>query len=459
MLKRLAALFSSALIVCAVTLSIVRPLTAAAQSTTDLQALQNIITELYDGMQANNLSEHLDKIVSPDNTNLRDRLAKIDETLNVSDFAITCPPDGIQAQATAGESTNEVRVECNFYIKAYVSKDTGPNPLFAGTYSLSGIKTYFVFTRAAEYWYVEGGDQWYITDTDFDQKISPQSSADALGKIFLYVVGLGLIGLANFIFALWMLIDAVKRPIAHKVLWVLLIIFVNPLGALIYFFTQRRKALQTTQQLSKAKWGCALLIILVLAGIVTTSIGIVLVYQLKEANQIDNATANTNRVTTNTTPEPTTTVTNESAIQPVAPIKAMAVDTENVLAKLQAAGYAMKTQPLYIVSDTTTYLNAIDDQQNSITFILNGDKVTGISTVTVSEHSDFIKTIIQAVQPDATEAVSWFEQAVQSSTQEEIYSDQTTISGITYAFYNATTTVNDQATSLMNLSMMAANVQ
>ena len=53
------------------------------------------------------------------------------------------------------------------------------------------------------------------------------------------------LSLAGFIFWLWMLIDAIKSKTlsdTEKIIWVLVIIFLNLLGALIYFFAGRRNA-------------------------------------------------------------------------------------------------------------------------------------------------------------------------------------------------------------------------
>ena len=37
-------------------------------------------------------------------------------------------------------------------------------------------------------------------------------------------------------FWLWMLVDCIKRPIAHKVRWILLVVLLNVLGAVLYFY-------------------------------------------------------------------------------------------------------------------------------------------------------------------------------------------------------------------------------
>ena len=59
-----------------------------------------------------------------------------------------------------------------------------------------------------------------------------------MGAIF------GLISLACFIFWLWMLIDLLisRHAVGTKILWVILMLFLNVLGSILYFFLARGKA-------------------------------------------------------------------------------------------------------------------------------------------------------------------------------------------------------------------------
>ncbi len=54
----------------------------------------------------------------------------------------------------------------------------------------------------------------------------------------------GLISLACFIFWLWMLIDVLtsRHAVGTKILWVILMLFLNVLGSILYFFLARGKA-------------------------------------------------------------------------------------------------------------------------------------------------------------------------------------------------------------------------
>ena len=53
-----------------------------------------------------------------------------------------------------------------------------------------------------------------------------------------------IVGLASFGITVWMLIDVLKRSDAempNKVMWVLIILLTGGIGALVYFFTERKK--------------------------------------------------------------------------------------------------------------------------------------------------------------------------------------------------------------------------
>lgn len=101
------------------------------------------------------------------------------------------------------------------------------------SWNVSGMKNYFVFED------IDG--QLYILDTDLPYVLSKQS----LGDFFKYF---GLIGIPILLalggFWLWMLIDVVKRPIEKKTKWVLIVVLLQWIGALIYFFTARRKSIK-----------------------------------------------------------------------------------------------------------------------------------------------------------------------------------------------------------------------
>lgn len=70
-----------------------------------------------------------------------------------------------------------------------------------------------------------------------------QTSGDSVGGAggAIFACVFGLIGLAVFIFWLWMLIDCLTRSFegSEKIVWALVIIFLGIIGALVYFFVGR----------------------------------------------------------------------------------------------------------------------------------------------------------------------------------------------------------------------------
>jgi hypothetical protein len=71
-------------------------------------------------------------------------------------------------------------------------------------------------------------------------------SGSAIGGVIglLVVLVAAVIGIACFVFWIWMLIHAIKNKgltDTEKIIWVLVIVFLHVLGALIYFFVGRPK--------------------------------------------------------------------------------------------------------------------------------------------------------------------------------------------------------------------------
>ena len=62
--------------------------------------------------------------------------------------------------------------------------------------------------------------------------------------VFLFILLIGSIALLSFIFWIWMLIDCASNEPSEgndKMIWMLVIIFLQGLGALVYFFARRPK--------------------------------------------------------------------------------------------------------------------------------------------------------------------------------------------------------------------------
>ncbi len=97
-------------------------------------------------------------------------------------------------------------------------------------WNVSGLSTYFVFEKE--------NNQWLITDTDFYKKLGADYVFNILKKVLIFG---GPIFFVLFIFWLWMLIDCAKREFDDKALWIILLIFLNFIAAILYFFIVKRK--------------------------------------------------------------------------------------------------------------------------------------------------------------------------------------------------------------------------
>lgn len=101
----------------------------------------------------------------------------------------------------------------------------------SGSGSSSGFSSNFVMEK------IKG--EWLILNTDFHTK---ERAMKLMGIILGFFV---LLGIGCIIFWFWMLIDCIKRDFIKpddKVIWVLLIIFIQIIGAIIYYFMVRRKS-------------------------------------------------------------------------------------------------------------------------------------------------------------------------------------------------------------------------
>ena len=89
-------------------------------------------------------------------------------------------------------------------------------------WKVEGFSTYFVFKNM-------NGD-WILVDTDFYKGFS-----------FWGLIPFFLFFLALFSFWLWMLIDCARSDDQKRVKWILLLVFLNIIGAVFYFFLVKRK--------------------------------------------------------------------------------------------------------------------------------------------------------------------------------------------------------------------------
>lgn len=62
---------------------------------------------------------------------------------------------------------------------------------------------------------------------------------DTMGPLIIFMLAMALVMSA---FWLWMLIDCIKRDFKDKAIWILILLLIQFLGALIYFFVVKRKS-------------------------------------------------------------------------------------------------------------------------------------------------------------------------------------------------------------------------
>ena len=115
---------------------------------------------------------------------------------------------------------DQVKVKCRY-------SAAGPG------WSINGMPNYYIFEKS--------GDSWLLVDTDFYQKMGADYVSKFVEKIFLIILPIIIIFSA---FWFWMLIDCIKRQFKDKTMWILLIVFFNFIGAILYFFMMRKKLIQ-----------------------------------------------------------------------------------------------------------------------------------------------------------------------------------------------------------------------
>lgn len=66
-----------------------------------------------------------------------------------------------------------------------------------------------------------------------------------LGFGLVFMLLFGIIGILGFMFWIWMIVDCATRDFRNdmnKVVWILIILFLNVLGAVIYYFSIKSKS-------------------------------------------------------------------------------------------------------------------------------------------------------------------------------------------------------------------------
>ncbi|MBU2081167.1 PLDc N-terminal domain-containing protein [Patescibacteria group bacterium] len=183
----------------------------SALSLTDKQQITNNLASLVQAINAGDIQK-ISALISPDNQTLQ---SDIQERIKGG--------IGYQLDYSPFDKNVEIMGQDQVKIKAkFVASGVGWN--------VSRLSTYFVFEKQ--------NNQWFITDTDFYKKLGADYVFGILGKVFIFV---GPILILLFAFWLWMLIDCVKREFDDKALWIILLIFLNSIAAILYFFIVKRK--------------------------------------------------------------------------------------------------------------------------------------------------------------------------------------------------------------------------
>jgi len=116
------------------------------------------------------------------------------------------------------DNPNQVEVKCTFYAEGI-------------NWNVNGLSNSYTFENQ--------NGEWLLIDTNFHEKMTGKGFFMAMGAVLIIVLILMLPLLA---FTLWMLVDAITRDIENKALWIILILLLGILGAVLYFFMERKKA-------------------------------------------------------------------------------------------------------------------------------------------------------------------------------------------------------------------------
>lgn len=102
-----------------------------------------------------------------------------------------------------------------------------------GSWEYNGFSNYFIFEKV--------DNEFLLLDTNFHTKFGS-------GFVWNYIKNILIVLIIIFLifgsFWLWMLIDCLTREFDEKVLWALMIIFLQIIGAILYFFMIRKKLVE-----------------------------------------------------------------------------------------------------------------------------------------------------------------------------------------------------------------------
>ena len=130
--------------------------------------------------------------------------------------------------------SNDLKVKIIFSAS---SKDASQN------WEATGASAYITFTKV--------GNDWLITDTDLAGKLSSNYVFGVILKILAIITPIMLI---LTVFWFWMLIDVLRKPdMPNQSTWIIIILLLQLLGAIAYFFGPRRQHKKAHAQRSQGK--------------------------------------------------------------------------------------------------------------------------------------------------------------------------------------------------------------
>lgn len=95
--------------------------------------------------------------------------------------------------------------------------------------------------QSYNYNYDDTYDDYYYNDYYNDYYYDSGTSMMAGGVALVLFLVFGLIGLVLTAFVIWMIVDAARRPMENKALWIILMVIFGFIPAVIYFFMVKRK--------------------------------------------------------------------------------------------------------------------------------------------------------------------------------------------------------------------------
>lgn len=192
----------------------------AAPTAADDTAMQKVLTTLVSAINRGDVTMAV-SLVSEDSLELQSEIRKA-FGLGSYTYALDCMPwDGRSDESVDGT----VSVSCTYSYSAVKAADSV-------TWSMSGLTTTFVFMQ-------NDVGEWKIVDAIFARQMMPGTTFAVIGAMVGVMVFMSLLVAA---FWLWMFIDCLRRDFKDKTLWVILLVFVGPFAALLYFFFVKRSA-------------------------------------------------------------------------------------------------------------------------------------------------------------------------------------------------------------------------